>query len=80
MDQMTKKISRVVMMLYSIIMSWMCAMPVCAANGAAGSEQQIGLLVVLMGGALIIILAVVISVVSTVVSSVASAVDDEGED
>ncbi|MBO6299448.1 MAG: hypothetical protein J6N53_11470 [Lachnospiraceae bacterium] len=80
MDQMTKKISRAVMMLYSIIMSWMCAMPVCAANGAAGSEQQIGLLVVLMGGALIIILAVVISVVSTVVSSVASAVEDEGED
>ena len=80
MKQMTKKISRAMMMLYSIIMSWMCAMPVCAANGVAGSEQQVGLLVVLMGGALIIILAVVISVVSTVVSSVASAVEDEGED
>ena len=51
------------MALYSIVMAWMCAMPVQAAgNAAAGSEQQIGLLVVLMGGALIIIIAVVISV------------------
>ena len=80
MNQMTKKISRAMMTLYSIVMAWMCAMPVCAANGAAGSEQQIGLLVVLMGGVLIIILAVVISVVSSVVSTLASAVDDESED
>ena len=80
MDQMVKKISRAMMMLYSIVMAWMCAMPAYAANGAAGSEQQIGLLVVLMGGVLIIILAVVISVVSSVVSTIASAVDDESED
>jgi len=80
MNQMAKKISRAMMMLYSIVMTWMCAMPVCAASEAAGSDQQIGLLVVLMGGALIIIIAVVISVVSSVVSTVASAVDDESED
>ena len=80
MSQMAKKISKAMMMLYSIVMAWMCAMPACAANGAAGSEQQIGLLVVLMGGVLIIILAVVISVVSSVVSTIASAADDESED
>lgn len=81
MKEMTTKISRAMMALYSIVMAWMCAMPVQAAGSvAAGSDQQIGLLVVLMGGALIIIIAVVISVVSSVVSSVASAVDDETED
>ena len=49
---------------------------VLAAGEDASQQAAMGGLFVVMGGGLIIILAVVISVVSSVVSSVASAVDD----
>ena len=56
----------------------LCKIPALANyyDAMSGDEDAI-LIVVIFGGALIIILAVVISVVSSVVSSIASAVDDE---
>lgn len=46
-------------------------------SSTATEDDESAVLFVVLGGGLIIILAVVISVVSSVVSSVASAVDDE---
>ena len=70
-----KKISRFLAALPALLAAWLCVLPAHAMDYNSGEEEGI-LIVVIFGGALIIILAVVISVVSSVVSSVASAVDD----
>ncbi len=56
-----------------------CKLPALAGYDFIPTDEDSVVLVVVFGGALIIILAVVISVVSSVVSSIASAVDDEDD-
>lgn len=76
MKKITMKIGRILAALAVILTGLFWKMSALASDGNIPNDEQKVLIVVVFGGALIIILAVVISVVSSVVSSIASAVDD----